>query len=95
MCGTGHMKGVVVPFVPNAMEEGRRLLAAEAAEGGGSDLKQRTSFLYFHGRCTHQARMNPSRVLRSHVVKAMEGQGDDIHVSSFKPSRSFCLAQTG
>lgn len=88
MCGSNHASGIVIPFVPNFMEEGK----AEFSQGRKViPYEKRTSLLHFHGRCIHNARMNPSRLLRSYVVEGIQDQGDDIHVSY---SLCFCSADS-
>lgn len=78
------MLGIQVPFVPNVVEENVETLVEAELEGfEGSGLpgyEERPNLLHFHGRC-HVTHMNPSRLLRAHIADALQGDGNDVHVS--------------
>ena len=81
MCGASHMQGITAPLVPNFLEEGREGLLGQGKRATGMDsLNGRSNLLHFHGRCIHHTLMNPSRLLRSHIVDALQDKGEDIHV---------------
>ena len=77
------MQGITIPFVPNFLEEGNDALADLSR--GMNSFEERSNLLHFHGRCVHHAKMNPSLLLRAHIVGSLQGQGEDIHVGIHKP----------
>lgn len=78
------MQGITAPLVPNFLEEGEEGWSDQSYKARHlNSFEERSNLLHFHGRCVHHTLMNPSRLLRSHIVDALQDQGEDIHVSIF------------
>ena len=86
------MQGITIPFVSTFMEENLEGLTELGRRMGSMKrLGERTALLHFHGRCLHHTKMIPGLLLRSHIVDALQEEGQDVQVSShmFAKPKSF------